>query len=112
LKIEVSLKIRYHRSFQLCIRYWACECFIQHEEGTTTTAFFDGVASSDRFSCGAGGVIKITENFVYMWFFNCGGGTNSKVELLGIWASLSLAIFLGIHRLQAFEALQKSLTGS
>jgi hypothetical protein len=25
LKIEVSLKIRYHRSFQLCIRYWACE---------------------------------------------------------------------------------------
>jgi hypothetical protein len=47
-----------------------------------------------------------------MWFFNCGGGTNSKVELLGIWPSLSLAIFLGIHTLQAFEALQKSLTGS
>jgi hypothetical protein len=104
LKIEASLKIRYHQSFQLCIGYWACEYFIQHEEGTTT-AFFDGVASCDRFSCGVRGVIKTTENLVYMWFFNCGGGTNSKVELLGIWPSLSLAIFLGIHTLQAFEAL-------
>jgi len=64
LKIEASLKIRYHRSFQLCIRYWACECFIQHEEGTTT-AFFDGVASSDRFSCGVGGVIKTIENCLH-----------------------------------------------
>jgi hypothetical protein len=77
------------------------ECFIQHEEGSTI-AFFDGAARSDRSSCGAGGVIKTTDNIVYRWFFNCGGGTNSKAELLGIWASLTLANYLDIHRLQAF----------
>jgi ribonuclease HI len=77
------------------------ECFILHEEGTTI-AFFDGAARSDRSSCGAGGVIKISEILIYRWFFNCGGGTNSKAELLGIWASLFLANFLGIQRMQAF----------
>jgi len=59
------------------------ECFILHEEGTAIT-FFDGAARSDRSSCGAGGVIKTTEVLIYRCFFNCGEGTNSKVELLGI----------------------------
>jgi hypothetical protein len=48
------------------------------------------------------GIIKTTDKLVYRWFFNCGGGTNSKAELLGIWASLTLANYLDIHRLQAF----------
>ena len=72
------------------------ECFILHEEGTTI-AFFDGAVRSDQTSCGAVGVIKVYEILIYRWFFNCGGGTNSKVELLGIWASLFLANFLGIQ---------------
>ena len=82
------------------------ECFILHEG--TTIAFFDGAIRSDRTSCGAGGVIKISEILIYRWFFNCGGGTNSKAELLGIWASLFLTNFLGIQRCKLL-AIQKSL---
>jgi len=82
-------------------KYATKECFIQCEEGSAI-AFFDGAGRSDRSSCGVGGVIKTTDKLVYMWFFNCDGGTNSKTELLRIWATLTLANYLDIHRLQAF----------
>ena len=49
-----------------------------------------------------GGVIKSIDKLVYRWHLNCGGGTNSKAELMGIWATLTLANHLVIHRLQAF----------
>jgi ribonuclease HI len=34
------------------------------------------------------------------WFFNCGSGTNTKAELVGVWASLFLANLLDIRQLQ------------
>jgi hypothetical protein len=40
--------------------------------------------------CGARGVIKQLDLTVYRWFINCGNGTNTKVELMGVWASLYL----------------------
>jgi len=41
--------------------------------------------------CGAGGVIKTPNSIVYRWFINCGSGTNTKEELMGVWATLILA---------------------
>ena len=70
------------------------------EEGSTI-AFFDGATRSDRLSCGVGGVIKTSENLVYRWYLNVGAGSNTKAELLGIWATLTLANHLNIQRLQA-----------
>jgi ribonuclease HI len=37
---------------------------------------------------------------VYKWLLNCGTGTNNKAELMGVWASLRLAIHLSIQRIQ------------
>jgi ribonuclease HI len=45
-------------------------------------------------------LIKITKNSSYRWTFNCGLGTNTRVELPGIWAILYLASRLHIEALQ------------
>jgi ribonuclease HI len=47
-------------------------------------------------------VIKTVDNIVYRWHINCGKGTNTKAELMGIWATLTLANHLSLPRLQAF----------
>jgi ribonuclease HI len=71
--------------------------------GTTQTNFgnvvgwFDGAASSSGLNSGAGGVIKISENCSYKWFINCGPGSNTRAELLGAWALLTLANRLSIQ---------------
>jgi ribonuclease HI len=49
---------------------------------------------------GAGGLIKIGENISYRWNFNCGMGSNTRAELLGAWATLTLAYRLDIEQLQ------------
>jgi ribonuclease HI len=58
--------------------------------------WFDGDAHSSGHNCGAGGIIRINEHRSYKWFFNCGPGTNTKAELLGAWALLTLASRLSI----------------
>jgi ribonuclease HI len=64
-------------------------CDFTYREGFTI-ACFDGVASSDGNLCGAGGFLKINGSKVTKWLMNCGQGTNTKVELLGVWASLTM----------------------
>jgi ribonuclease HI len=66
----------------------------------TTIACFDGATQADGKQCGAGGVFKTLDLTVYRWVFNCGGGTNTRAELLGVWATLMLATHLSFQRLQ------------
>jgi len=65
-------------------------CEITLKEGYTL-ACFDGAAASSGLNCGAGGFFKTHPNRTTSWFINCGLGTNSKAELLGLWTSLALA---------------------
>jgi ribonuclease HI len=58
--------------------------------------WFDGAAQKNGEQSGAGGVIKLNEHSVYKWTLNCGGGSNTRAELLGVWASLTLAHRLSI----------------
>jgi len=51
-------------------------------------------------NCGAGGIIKCPDSIEYRWFVNCGGGTNTKSELLGAWATLTLEKYLNIQNMQ------------
>jgi ribonuclease HI len=37
------------------------------------------------------GFFKTHQSRITKWFLNCGPGSNTKAELLGLWASLSLA---------------------
>jgi hypothetical protein len=41
-------------------------------------------------------------NIVFKWTFNCGPGTNTRAELLGVWETLILASRLHISDLQVF----------
>jgi ribonuclease HI len=66
----------------------------------TTISWFDGAAQLDGIQCGVGGVLKTPDLFVFRWVYNCGGGTNTRAELLGVWATLLLASHLSFHRLQ------------
>jgi ribonuclease HI len=43
---------------------------------------------------------QVTDHTIIKWTYNCGEGTNSKVELLGAWATLTLATRLHILDLQ------------
>jgi ribonuclease HI len=63
-------------------------------------AFFDGASINDGATCGAGGTIKIFPDADIRWFFNAGAGSNTKAELIGVWATLFLAKHLDIHHLQ------------
>jgi ribonuclease HI len=63
-----------------------------------TLAFFDGAAQTNG-CCGAGGFFKNHLSRITKWFFNCGVGTNTKAELLGLWASLTLASSWSINHL-------------
>jgi len=61
--------------------------------------WFDGATQHSGALCGAGGLIRLTENSIYKWTFSCGPGTNTRVELLGAWASLLLARRLNLENL-------------
>jgi ribonuclease HI len=45
-------------------------------------------------------LIRISENSVYKWTFNCGIGTNTRAELLGAWATHILVVRLNIEVIQ------------
>jgi ribonuclease HI/probable phosphoglycerate mutase len=62
--------------------------------------WFDGATQANGILSGAGGVIKLPGNTTYKWTLNCGLGTNTSAELLGVWASLTLAKRPGIDQLQ------------
>jgi hypothetical protein len=63
-------------------------------------AFFDGASEAGGSNCGAGGVVKSRDSTEYRWYFNCGAGTNTKAELMGVWASLFIAKHLDIQDIQ------------
>jgi ribonuclease HI len=65
-----------------------------------SVAFFDGAAEAGGSRCGAGGTLKCFEAPDYRWYINCGAGTNTKAELMGAWASLTIARLLEIQHLQ------------
>jgi len=65
-----------------------------------TMAFFDRATKVGGLRCGAGGMLKCIEAPDYRWLISCGAETNTKVELMGAWASLWIANLLNIHHLQ------------
>ena len=62
-------------------------------------AFFDGASIIGGLNCGAGGIIKCSESLVYICYFNCGEGAHTKAELLGAWATLTLAKHLNTQNI-------------
>jgi ribonuclease HI len=62
-------------------------------------ACFDGAALSTGLCCGAGGTFKTHSSRITKWFLNCGAGTNTKAELMGLWATLYLASCWSINHL-------------
>jgi ribonuclease HI len=64
-----------------------------------TIAYFDGATQSSGFCCGAGGTFKNHPSRITKWFINCGVGTNTKAELMGLWATPTLAAFWSIDHL-------------
>jgi hypothetical protein len=66
------------------------------------TGWFDGAMQSNGLQSGAGDLLWTSKNSHYRWTFNCGPGTNTRAELLGIWATLHLASRLNIKALQIF----------
>ena len=65
-------------------------CVIHLTEGYSL-ACFDGAAASNGLCCGAGGFFKSHRKRITNWFMNCGEGSNTKAELLGLWTALALA---------------------
>jgi ribonuclease HI len=63
-------------------------------------AFFYGASTVGGSGCGAGGSLKLIEGPVVRWLFNCGEGSNTKEELVGAWASLTIAKILEIQHVQ------------
>jgi ribonuclease HI len=63
-------------------------------------AFFDGASIAGGSGCGAGGTLKLIEGPIINWLFNCGEGSNTKAELVGAWASLTIARILEIKLVQ------------
>jgi hypothetical protein len=55
-----------------------------------STGWCDGASEHNRALSGACGMIRINENSLYKWTFNCGPSTNTREELLGSWDTLHL----------------------
>jgi ribonuclease HI len=70
---------------------------------TSIVCWFDKAAQSSALRCGAGGIIKFSDQTVYKWTLNCGQGTNTRVELLGAWATLFLAQRLNLDVIQVID---------
>jgi len=64
-----------------------------------TLACFDGAAHSSGFCCGAGGFFKTHLSRISKWFLNCGPGSNTKAELMGLWTTLYLTSSWSIKHL-------------
>jgi ribonuclease HI len=71
-------------------------CFVHILPHNRIVGWFDGATQLNGELSGVGGVVKLNEHTVYRWTLNYGGGTNTRVELLGAWDVLSLAHSLSI----------------
>jgi ribonuclease HI len=74
-------------------------------EGYTLTCF-DDAAQSNGLCCGVGGIFNTHPSRITKWFINCGAGTNTKDELMGLWASLTLASLWSINHFQVLGDLR------
>jgi ribonuclease HI len=54
-------------------------------------AWFDNTSQNSGLQCGVGGCILLSDGTKITWTFNYGAGSNTKAELLGVWATLLLA---------------------
>jgi hypothetical protein len=64
--------------------------------------WFDGAAQGRGQFSGAGGIIRVNRHTIFKWMLNCGPGSNTRAELLGVWTLLTLATRLHIYDLQVF----------
>ena len=62
--------------------------------------FFDGAAAGN--SGGAGFVILMSPSYFISYSLGCGRSTNTRSELLALWALLLVAIHLGIPLISVF----------
>jgi len=67
---------------------WFIQPFL-HLEGNND--WFDGASQNAVHQCGVGGLIIHNDTSKITWTFNCGVGSNTKEELLGVRATLLLA---------------------
>jgi ribonuclease HI len=73
-----------------------CRKFPDAYANDCVVEWFDGVTDSSGNNCGSGGLIRNSEHRCYKSYFNCGTSTNTKEELLGALALLTLASYLSI----------------
>jgi ribonuclease HI len=78
------------------IKIKAC---VQHLAEGYTLICFDGAAQQNGLCCGAGGTFRSSQFRTTNWFLNCGSGSNTKAELMGLWVSLSLATFWSLNHI-------------
>jgi len=57
---------------------------LPHLQIGATVGWFDGAAHPNGQLSGVAGVIRIFDQIVYKWNFNCGADTNTREELLGV----------------------------
>jgi hypothetical protein len=74
------------------------DCNLLYLDGYSL-AFFDASSQNNKAVCEAGGVIKTFNSRVLRWTLNGGEGTNTKVEMLGIWVTLTLASDLSLPKI-------------
>jgi len=74
-------------------------CELTLPEGVTL-ACFDGATLSNGRCCVAGGFFKSHDTRITKRYLNCGVGTNTKAELMGLWATLTLASHWTIDNVQ------------
>jgi hypothetical protein len=74
-------------------------CTITQKEGYTI-AFFDGMAISGGKRCGAGGIIKLQSRLFINGTSTVGKAPTQKRELMGVWATLTLANMWSIQKIQ------------
>ena len=56
-----------------------------------TKGWFDRAALSNGGLSGARGVLWLNEHLKINWTLNCGLGTNTRAEMLGVWETLIIA---------------------
>jgi hypothetical protein len=64
---------------------------VTRDEVDGVVGWFDGAAEASGSNSGAGGIIRTRDNRIFKWILNCGPGSNTRAELLGAWALLTLA---------------------
>jgi len=61
--------------------------------------YFDGASQQKDTNFGVGGVLYLRDSSQLQWIINIGSGSNTKGELVGLWALLYLSRRMGINQL-------------